>query len=75
MRVSRDYDKDGETDIAAVSYFPDYAKSPRESFFCFENKNGTFTANAFGTCISRRWLTMDADDVDDDGDIDLALGN
>ena len=31
--------------------------------------------NTFRTCISGRWLTMDAGDVDGDGDIDLALGN
>jgi hypothetical protein len=73
--LARDYDEDGDTDIAAVSYFPDYAKSPRESFVYFENKNGSFTANTFRTCISGRWLTMDAGDVDGDGDIDLALGN
>ena len=46
-----------------------------ELFLFREQNNGTFTANAFGTCISGRWLTMDAGDVDDDGDIDLALGN
>jgi len=73
--LARDYDEDGDTDIAAISYFPDYAKSPRESFVYFENKNGAFTANTFRACISGRWLTMDAGDVDGDGDIDLALGN
>ena len=65
--------KYGDTDIAAVSYFPNYNKSPRESFVYFENKDGKYTANTFRTCISGRWLTMDAGDVD--GDIDLALGN
>jgi len=73
--LARDYDADGDTDIAAVSYFPNYNKSPRESFVYFENKDGKYTANTFRTCISGRWLTMDAGDVDGDGDIDLALGN
>ena len=58
-----------------MSYFPNYKTTPRESFVYFENDNGRFTANTFRTCISGRWLTMDAGDVDGDGDIDLALGN
>ncbi len=73
--LARDNDEDGDTDISAVSYFPDYGKSPRERFDYIENKDGRYTANTFRTCISGRWLTMDAGDVDGDGDIDLALGN
>ena len=73
--LARDYDQDGDTDIAAVSYFPNYKTTPRESFVYFENDNGRFKPNTFRTCISGRWLTMDAGDVDGDGDIDLALGN
>ena len=74
--MARDYDQDGDTDIAAVSYFPDYVKSPRESFVYYENKGkNQFAANTFRNCISGRWLTMDAGDLDGDGDIDLALGN
>ena len=75
LNDSKDLPKYGDTDIAAVSYFPNYNKSPRESFVYFENKDGKYTANTFRTCISGRWLTMDAGDVDGDGDIDLALGN
>ena len=75
LNDSKDLPKYGDTDIAAVSYFPNYNKSPRESFVYFENKDGRYIANTFRTCISGRWLTMDAGDVDGDGDIDLALGN
>ena len=75
LNDSKDLPKYGDTDIAAVSYFLNYNKSPRESLVYFENKDGKYTANTFRTCISGRWLTMDAGDVDGDGDIDLALGN
>ena len=38
--LARDFDSDGDLDIAAISYFPDYVKSPRESFVYLENKGG-----------------------------------
>lgn len=74
--VARDFDEDGDLDIAAVSFFPDYGQSPRESFIYLEN-NGRmeFTASTFRECIAGRWLTLDAGDVDGDGDIDIALGS
>ena len=52
---SKDLPKCGDTDIAAVSYSPNYNKSPRESFVYFENKDGKYTANTFRPCISGRW--------------------
>lgn len=74
--VARDFDKDGDLDIASVSYFPDYQSSPRESFVYLENKGGMkFEASTFRECIGGRWLTMDADDIDGDGDIDMVLGS
>jgi hypothetical protein len=74
--VARDFDGDGDLDIAAVSFFPDYENSPRESFVYLENKGGLkFEASTFRECIAGRWLTMDAADVDGDGDIDIVLGS
>jgi hypothetical protein len=73
---ARDFDQDGDLDIAAISFFPDYEKSPRESFVYLENKgNMRFTASTFSQCIVGRWLVMDAGDLDGDGDLDLALGS
>lgn len=74
--VARDFDEDGDLDIAAISFFPDYEKSPRESFVYLENQGGLkFSASTFRECISGRWLTMDAADLDGDGDIDIVLGS
>ena len=74
--VARDFDGDGDLDIASVSFFPDYQNSPRESFIMLENKGQMkFEASTFQECIAGRWLTMDAGDVDGDGDIDMVLAS
>lgn len=74
--VARDFDGDGDLDVAAISFFPDYNKSPEESFVYLENRgNGRYSAFTFRESISGRWLTMDVGDVDGDGDIDIVLGS
>lgn len=74
--VARDFDGDGDLDIASISFFPDYDKSPRESFVYLENKGDLkFEASTFRECIAGRWVTMDAEDFDGDGDIDIVLGS
>jgi hypothetical protein len=35
--VARDFDSDGSLDIAAISFFADYAAQPEESFLYFHN--------------------------------------
>ena len=70
-----DFDGDGDLDIAAISFFPDYDKSPEESFVYLESQGGLkFTAHTFPDCSRGRWLTMDASDLDGDGDVDIVLG-
>ena len=73
--VAADFDGDGDLDIAAISFFPDYERSPEESFVYLEN-NGRleFKARTFPDCERGRWLTLAAGDLDGDGDIDLVLG-
>jgi hypothetical protein len=74
--VAEDFDKDGKLDIAAISYFPDYVRSPEESFVFLENKGGLkFTASSFPKASTGRWLTMDVQDLDGDGWSDIVLGS
>lgn len=71
-----DFDGDGDLDIAAIAFFPDYKNYPQQSFVYFENKgNLQFEAKVFPFANEGRWLVMSAADLDGDGDIDIALGS
>ncbi len=74
--LARDYDEDGDLDIAACSFYPDYPSRPQESFVYLENQGGLkFSASTFAESLSGRWIGMDAADADGDGDIDIALAS
>ena len=74
--MAADFNRDGNLDIAAISFYPDYASSPEESFVYLQNKGGLdFEAYSFAECRDGRWLTMDAGDLDGDGYPDIVLGS
>jgi hypothetical protein len=74
--IARDFDADGDLDIATISFFADYARQPEEGFVYMENKgNFHFRPYTFPENKQGRWLTMDAGDFNGDGWIDLVLGN
>ena len=74
--LARDFDRDGDLDLAAISFFPDYDRSPEESFVYLENRGGlAFAASSPPAATQGRWLTLDAGDLDSDGDLDLVLGS
>lgn len=74
--IPADFDADGDYDIAAISFFPDFQNSPEEGFIFLENTgSGQLKARTFPEVNSGRWISMDAGDVDLDGDTDLILGS
>jgi FG-GAP-like repeat len=74
--IARDFDGDGDLDIATISFFADYAHQPEEGFVYLKNiGNFEFQPYSLPETKIGRWLTMDAGDFDGDGKIDLILGN
>lgn len=73
--VARDFDQDGDLDIAATSFYANLTQ-PEQSFVYFSNE-GQLTFKPFSTpeAAYGKWLTMETADFDQDGDIDIVLGS
>ena len=74
--IPADFDNDGDIDIASIAFYPDYERLPEESFIYWENTgNNSYKRYTFNGFANGRWLTMDAGDMDGDGDKDIILGS
>ncbi len=74
--MARDFDGDGDLDLALISFFPDFQKQPEEGFVYLENAGEfVFKPHSLKQTQQGRWLTMDVGDLDGDGKPDIILGN
>ncbi len=74
--LARDFDQDGDLDMAMIAFFAENDQGKNEGFLYFQNQgNMQFNVSNLGVPEGAHYIVMDAGDVDKDGDIDLLLGN
>jgi hypothetical protein len=73
--IAADFDHDGDLDIASIAYFPDFKNNP--AGFTYLEQSGAlhFTAHQLPINKYGRWLTMQAVDLYNTGNLDIVLGN
>ncbi|MCC8407647.1 VCBS repeat-containing protein [Mucilaginibacter sp. UR6-1] len=76
--LADDFDKDGDTDLVATAFFPEFTKLADESFVYLDNVNSkafTFRSYITKSTIPLKTLTLEKADVDGDGDLDIITGH
>lgn len=74
--IVRDFDKDGDYDIASTSYYFEKSEKQNERFLYFENKgHNSFSCSNFNLPKSGQYIAIEAGDIDLDGDLDIVLGS
>ncbi len=74
--MARDFDKDGDLDIAAIGFFTDN-RNPEEGFTFLMN-NGNLNFQPYSLPLNTKFYkatTMDVADLDADGKLDIILGH
>ncbi len=74
-----DFDRDGDIDIAAISFFLDFLRYPEKGFIYLENGSATdrlvFSPSVIKGTADGRWITMIGGDFNSDGYKDIILGS
>ncbi|MEM7369462.1 MAG: VCBS repeat-containing protein [Bacteroidota bacterium] len=77
--IGRDFDQDGQIEIALIAFFTDMHAEGQGGFLYFDNQEMSnlwnFETTSFLAAQDGRWLVMDAADIDEDGDEDILLGS
>lgn len=73
--IMADFDQDGADELAAISFFPNFRAEQSRGFVYYDDLGPEEQQSVIPSFALGRWITMDAGDIDVDGDIDLILGS